>query len=316
MTRPLFRTIKVKDTTVPGGRMLALQEAGPVRWSSAVASDPTHPRAVLFREIIEPGGVRARNKVREWRTRNGASQAGIERWLGENRHAMLERLTLADVVRVTRSPDRNVRTDHPLLDPSQSTDRYMHLIRSTDIGAGAFKNMNVPWSMHMLLHRLLEEKGALFRFEEFDRQLKGPWRDIYWEPATSSIKGDLSAAQIEVGYRYRVGLAYYDFLRELDLYVRLRDMGLPIRYNVFADVVFGIDFWCGRTLIGVFVQNEEFRTMSGGRKASIDAHVDPGVFLVDYLPKEAASGNERGVCSLFRPEAIDGLAARLRAHIT
>ncbi|AEM80348.1 hypothetical protein [Streptomyces violaceusniger] len=79
--------------------------------------------------------------------------------------------------------------------------------------------------------------------------------------------------------RWRVGNAYYSFLREVYTVVQLRSMGLDLRVHPLADALFRVDAWVGNKVISLRVGNKKFRQGEGaGRK------MPPERLLADVRP--------------------------------
>ncbi|WP_280265718.1 hypothetical protein [Nocardia wallacei] len=118
---------------------------------------------------------------------------------------------------------------------------------------------------------MLEEVGRLYKWEEFYEWCQGsatrPW---LWEPAQEMVeKAQLqgfSQHQALGAMRWRVGNAYYSFLRELHVLAGLRKRGLPMLFHPLADALFRADAWCENVLLELFIGNRTFKTGDDGRK--------------------------------------------------
>jgi hypothetical protein len=94
--------------------------------------------------------------------------------------------------------------------------------------------------------------------------------------------------------------------------LRLRECVTHVKYNIIADVLFGIDFWYGRTLCGLYVSNKEFRAGQNGRKLAMGHHLKPGVFRVKHLVKTMPAPEARFQCDLCHPVEIREWAVQLK----
>jgi len=69
--------------------------------------------------------------------------------------------------------------------------------------------------------------------------------------------------------RWRIGLAYFSFLRELWVLGRLRESGLNILCHPYIDLAYRIDGWLTEpqpTVLELYVANTRFRSADSGRK--------------------------------------------------
>ena len=138
------------------------------------------------------------------------------------------------------------------------------------------KNWRPDFAMSHLFHFCLEQVGGVFSYNsfrefcktdpsglQFNHQAQGKVRKMIEEEgwkekdATDSMK-------------WRIGLAYYSFLREMYVIARLRESGLDMRAHPLADVLFLSDAWCGDTVLELFIDNPEFKGTSGGRKTTVE----------------------------------------------
>jgi hypothetical protein len=123
-----------------------------------------------------------------------------------------------------------------------------------------------------VMHLALETLGGLPTFQDFTRFCAE-------EPAGRAALGD-PARQIreyacQQGYppahalqavRWRIGLAYYSFVREVYIIAVLRATGLDVRAHPLADALFRVDAWTGRTVLTLYIRNPRFRDGARGRK--------------------------------------------------
>jgi hypothetical protein len=123
-----------------------------------------------------------------------------------------------------------------------------------------------------VMHLALEKLGRLPTFGEFTRFCAS-------DPVGRAALGD-PARQIrehacQLGYapahaahavRWRIGLAYYSFARELYTIAVLRGEGLDVRAHPLADALFRVDAWVDRTILSLYIRNPAFRDGVRGRK--------------------------------------------------
>ncbi len=104
------------------------------------------------------------------------------------------------------------------------------------------------------------------------------------EPAKAKMREVVNSGTperlVRDAVRWRVGNAYYSFLREIYTVVRLRAMGIDLRVQPLADALFRVDAWVGRKVVSLRVGNKKFRQgESAGRKTR------PEQLLADVLPR-------------------------------
>jgi hypothetical protein len=135
-----------------------------------------------------------------------------------------------------------------------------------------------------VMHLALERLGELPAFQDFAEFCAH-------DPLGRSALGDpaiqIRARARELGYapeaaaqavRWRIGLAYYSFVREVYTIAVLRRAGADVRAHPLADALFRADAWVGRTVLSVYIRNPRFRDGARGRKpraASILAGAKP-----------------------------------------
>jgi hypothetical protein len=123
-----------------------------------------------------------------------------------------------------------------------------------------------------VMHLALESMGHLPTFQEFVRfcaddsvgraALGDPARQVR-ERASRLGYEPIQAAH---AVRWRIGLAYYSFARELYTISVLRAAGLDVRAHPLADALFRVDAWVGRTILSLYIRNPRFRDGRAGRK--------------------------------------------------
>jgi len=115
----------------------------------------------------------------------------------------------------------------------------------------------------------------------------------------------------QAAMRWRIGNAYYGFLREVYTLVQLRLRGIDLSVHPLADALFRVDAWTGRRALSLRVGNRRFRQgMNGGRKAQ------PERLLADLRPPlqfdtiELEAATTFGQVHVPTPVHLDQLAAR------
>ncbi|GAA3419971.1 hypothetical protein [Streptosporangium vulgare] len=145
---------------------------------------------------------------------------------------------------------------------------------------------------------------------------------MLWRPAqrvvahVSGMPSGPSRATAKDSMRWRVGNAYYSFLREIYVVAHLRAADLDVRIHPLADALFRVDFWCGRTACSLLVKNAKFHKDGQGRKmptSELLAGATP-TFRFHKIQLERAS--KFGVVHLPSPERIRAAARELRITLS
>jgi hypothetical protein len=170
-----------------------------------------------------------------------------------------------------------------------------------------------------VMHLALEQLGSLPTFGEFSSfcahdpagaaALGGPARQIREEACRQGYPPE----QVAQAIRWRIGLAYYSFIREIYTITVLRAAGLDIRAHPLADALFRVDAWADRTVLSLYIRNAQFRDGPRGRKprtADILAGARPP-FRHEELRLPAR--HEFGCVHLPQASQIRGIAQRLTA---
>jgi hypothetical protein len=169
-----------------------------------------------------------------------------------------------------------------------------------------------------VMHLALESMGHLPTFQEFARfcaddsvgraALGDPARQI--RERASRLGYELTQATHAV--RWRIGLAYYSFARELYTISVLRAAGLDVRAHPLADALFRVDAWVDRTILSLYIRNPRFRDGRAGRKprtADILIGAEPP-FRHEEL--QLATSHAFGCVHLPEAEQIREVARRMR----
>lgn len=127
--------------------------------------------------------------------------------------------------------------------------------------------------------------------------------------------GRYSKKQIDDAVQWRLGNAYYSFVREVDLIVQLRDLGLDAQAHPLADALFRSDLWVGDHVVAVYVANNRWRDGRSGSKPL------PSQFLGGAQPEFKfhvarldPRGAQRGQVYRYSREDIENLAAEINAE--
>jgi hypothetical protein len=207
-------------------------------------------------EVIDTFAVTARAQVllKQWRE-DPARPHVVRTVLGHTTHAVyqLEPSQIEAVCTASEHPLGAIRKDvatavHPVVDwrPDFAFTHVMHLALET-LG-------NVPTFQDLLVFCKDDPVG----------------RAALGDPARQ-IRADISRRgyppqQVRQAVRWRIGVAYYSFVREVYTIAVLRATGLDVRAHPLADSLFRVDAWVGRTVLSLYIRNARFRDGGRGRK--------------------------------------------------
>jgi len=172
-----------------------------------------------------------------------------------------------------------------------------------------------------VMHLALEKLERLPTFGEFTRfcgsdpvgraALGDPARQIREHAGRLGY----APAQAAQAVRWRIGLAYYSFARELYTIAVLRAEGLDVRAHPLADALFRVDAWVDSTILCLYIRNARFRDGSRGRKpraADILAGARPPF---RYAELRLATSHVFGCVHLPEAGQIRAVAQRMKAPV-
>jgi hypothetical protein len=172
------------------------------------------------------------------------------------------------------------------------------------------------------MHLALETLGRLPSFQDFaDFCRENPvGYAALGEPArqireSASRQGYLPA-HAALAVRWRIGLAYYSFVREIYTIAVLRSAGLDVRAHPLADALFRVDAWLGRTVLSLYIRNPRFRDGARGRKPRTQEILSGAEPPFRFEEIRLSPGHEFGCIHLPDAGQIQGVARRLQAGST
>lgn len=247
------------------------------------------------------GGVAASDRLRRWNERRRTPEwRPVKKFLVGIRHDALHNLSLEDVQAAVDSTEHAIEE----IRPAQGT-------------YAGISDFCPPFAMEYLFHDCLEDLGRTPLWQDIKTYLFERKRDRYVEPflAKYRIASGSRDARLDSPYfialKYRVGNAYYSFIREVHLMTVLRrKYGLDVRYHVFADVEYKSDLVAGDVLVALYVPNGRYRDGADGRKTSI-ATANPSR---KTLSVTLAVRKDFGKPWLVTDEAIKDIAEKLMAE--
>ncbi|MEQ4725726.1 hypothetical protein [Nonomuraea sp. B19D2] len=252
------------------------------------------------------------------------TEVAFSKWTGDATkvdvvpHVMAHRvsfvydLTPEDVERVCNATKRD-RRNHALGDVKRKEAESV-----TDI-----VDWHPAFAFIHALHYAIESLREIPTWLEFSRFIRDDPKAnaMLWNPACQmarTVSDAPDGPSWRVAWdsvRWRLGNAYYSFLREMYVVSNLRASGLDIRVHPLADALFKVDFWCGRTICSLFVKNAKFHKDNEGRKIS------PRQLMRDAAPKfhfhdiQLDKATEWGRVHLPSTEQLREAAERLRVAV-
>ncbi|WP_315921218.1 hypothetical protein [Mesorhizobium sp. SP-1A] len=211
-----------------------------------------------FEEFLAERGETGQKQYQDWEKRRGKLSNWAELMAGFRalEHKVLYRLEIVDIKNAIR----------------QTT----HALGTIDKSAAKFDdihNYSPPVPLVYIFHSILEKMGRVPVWNDIKRHLFGDFRSLCWVPFCNSRKlnAELPVNQQDTrimdAFLWRMGNAYYSWLREVDLLTYLRRTEkLDLKYHFLVDAEWRADFVAGRILLELYVKNREFKDDDGGRK--------------------------------------------------
>lgn len=239
----------------------------------------------------------------------------LQRWQTDPARAQVPRIVLGHTARVLyRLEPSGIEitckaTEHPLGDISKKVAMAVRPV----------VDWRPDFAFTHVMHLAMEALGMLPTFQDFARfcaedpvgraALGDPARQIRERARREGYPPEQATQAV----RWRIGLAYYSFAREMYTIAVLRAAGLDVRAHPLADALFRVDAWTGRTVLSLYIRNSRFRDGARGRKpltGDILAGAQPSF---RYEELRLATRHEFGCVHLPEAGQIRALARRLQA---
>ncbi len=184
-------------------------------------------------------------------------------------------------------------------------------------GVKSIRDWFPDFAFSHIFHFCLEERGRVFSFQDFrDWSSLDRCRPLLYDPARVKIKQAISDGyteeQAKNAMRWRVGLFYYSFIRELYVISRFRELGLDVRFHPLADALYRTDAWLGNVSVSLYIKNGTFRDGATGRKPQAEkliGHDRPDLRFVELkIPTQRVWGRVH----LPGEGAVEACAEQLR----
>ena len=256
-------------------------------------------------ELVRPGGPAVNAIYQRWLSHPARKE--VHTFVQKFRHDYLFDVTQEEVRDVAR------RTCHALGTVKREENH------------SEVRDFDTPFAHQYLFHRYLESYRKVPTWQEFKEWMIGEGEPYYLRPFVEKFGLDLANPRRPGtddriywrALRWRLGIFYYSALRELDLFAALRERHkLPLRYHIFADVVLRSDFWCGDTVVCLYISNQFFRAADEGRKLHIDQVFRAGGSDLRLQEAELVAENRFGEVWFVRDAVANNLAERLKVLLS
>jgi hypothetical protein len=257
-----------------------------------------------FESFVKTGGPQAAARMRRWNEKRGGPRyREVKNFLASLQHDVLHRIPLSEIEEVA-----HLRGGEP-------TKHALHDVFPEDGKYAGINNFSPPFAIEYLLHDCLETLGRVPRWKDFRNYILKDKRERYYEPFLKTYNLTRGGPGTALGdphmkaLHWRIGTAFYSFLREIHLLTSLREsFGLDVRYHVLADVEFKADLVAGETLVALYVPSE-YRDGYSGRKTSI-TEANPARKTIELRVEVR---RDYGKPWVVYPQSLQEIAAKLEA---
>jgi hypothetical protein len=241
--------------------------------------------------------VTARDVIELFAGRSINAAAALRRWRGDP--------TKAEVVRLVEAHSAQVVHALSPADIESICGRTDHALGEVKRGVAESVSSVVDWhpdfAFSHLLHHLVEANGEVPTWQDLKR-MRGRVDEVLWKPAREvrdqAVRAGHDQEHVRDAITWRIGNAYYSFLRELYVLSVLRESGLDARAHPLADALFRADLWIGGTVVSLYVGNPKFKSTSAGRKPRAQQLLDDAQPPFGFLDLELATKSKFGVVHL------------------
>ncbi|WP_143079125.1 hypothetical protein [Streptomyces monashensis] len=168
-------------------------------------------------------------------------------------------------------------------------------------------------------HACVEHIGTAPTYQQFRKFAldEQTGRRMLGDPSRRIIRrlvesGRYSERRARAAMRWRIGNAYYGFLREVYTLVQLRSRGMDLRVHPLADALFRVDAWAGRRALSLRVGNSKFRKgLNAGRKTRTEELLSGILPPLHFDSIELEAATRFGEVHLPSAAHLDRAAARI-----
>lgn len=184
-------------------------------------------------------------------------------------------------------------------------------------GVAPIRDWNPAFAFVHVFHYLTEKIGRLPTYQELRHlcqedqgaiaMLGEPsvdkWRDVERE--------GFDRAEVKDAIRWRVGNAYYSFLREIYVLSFCRSRGVDLCYHPLADALLRVDFWVGDVILSLYIDNPAYRQGTAGRKEPPQSILSDARPAFRYLSAALPARNSFGDVHLPKNSELEELISQL-----
>ena len=186
--------------------------------------------------------------------------------------------------------------------------------RAVGEGVSAIRNWNPRFALTHVFHYALESIDAPPTYQAFRSFCRddATARAMLWQPAIDTIEsvgGEVGRDRAREAMRWRVGNAYYSFLRELTVLAELRAREVDLQVHPLADALFRVDGWAGKVAVSLYVRNQQYRDGATGRKIQPSRLLGP---TFTYLEIVMRTQHVFGRLHVPDAPALDQAASRIK----
>lgn len=206
-------------------------------------------------------------------------------------------------------------------DVCRETEHALGQVRRADGEAvSSIVNWHPDFAFTHMFHICMELGGHLPTYQQFrsfakedelgQKMLGTPAMQKVREVVEEGVPESLARAAM----RWRVGNAYYSFLRETYTVVSLRELGVDVRVHPLADALFRVDAWAGRKVLSLRVGNKKFREGDHeGRKIPAERWLADVTPAMEFELIELNPATEFGRVHVPSRDHLATAASRLRS---
>lgn len=218
--------------------------------SGETVSNLVSNQPVTSAEVVEffTRSARASNELKNWQSDDRRKKV-VPRIL-PHVNSILLHLTTKDVYGVARHTEHalgNVRKED-IKDISKVSDWHPNFAMTHVFGIVVEKLGYLP---------TYQDFRSACESEEFYEMLWGPAQDLISELIND---GGVDPNVARGAMRWRVGNAYYSFIREALVLARMRERKLDAVSHPLADALFKTDIWVGNVAIELFMESKKYKS--------------------------------------------------------
>jgi hypothetical protein len=242
------------------------------------------------------------------------AQALLRRWQDDPARPQVSHIVLQHTARALYGLEPSsieaacAASEHPLGD----------IRKHTAMAVEPVVNWRPDFAFTHVMHLALETLGSVPTFQDLTAfcnndpigraALGDPARQIREDAARQGHPPE----HVRQAVRWRIGVAYYSFMREVYTIAVLRDAGLDVRAHPLADALFRVDAWAGRTILNLYIRNARFRDGTRGRKPRTADILSGAQPPFEYAELRLTTQHTFGCVHLPGADQITAVARRIK----